>query len=412
MVRASVLIPEVSSGELYNPERGFYSLYKYEVKDEEEDTESLVKSIYNEGNDHLLEVEICLSSWLKGDISYAGMKNLENFFSALKTRKGSYIIRFLYDLEGRSRFSEPEELDTIFRHMEQTGTIVRRFENMIFLIQGFFTGDWGEMHGSEYSKPEYLPKLFFKMRESFGPDIYLAVRTPAQWRFIRAQDDKRTGLFNDGIMGSISDLGSYGKWGDDLSAVREEELRFQERICRTVPNGGEVVSNPMFDDFDLTLKTLKKMHISYLNRHHDQRRISEWKKHRLNMPGPWAGVDGFTYIGRHLGYRYEISDVQIMHKQVCGILTVIVKLDNAGFAPCYHRLDAIITVVQNEKTIKYSFGFKDGSPVEGKIPVKELRKGMQLIYFSLFSRKYNCPVYLGNKEVSDYGYLIGRIDII
>ena len=54
------------------------------------------------------------------------------------------------------------------------------------------------------------------------------------------------GLFDDGILGSETDLGTFGVepgseagWGSPWST--EDELIFEEQLCRYVPQGGEVL---------------------------------------------------------------------------------------------------------------------------------------------------------------------------
>lgn len=54
------------------------------------------------------------------------------------------------------------------------------------------------------------------MRQYLGDEIYLAVRTPAQWRTLRSEKEFRQkkyahlALFDDGILGSMTHLGTFG----------------------------------------------------------------------------------------------------------------------------------------------------------------------------------------------------------
>ena len=54
------------------------------------------------------------------------------------------------------------------------------------------------------------------MREYLGEDICLAVRTPSQWRTLKSEEDFlqkkyfRLSLFDDGIQGSLTHLGTFG----------------------------------------------------------------------------------------------------------------------------------------------------------------------------------------------------------
>lgn len=70
-----------------------------------------------------------------------------------------------------------------------------------------------------------MKTLIEHLNEVIDPSIYLSVRTPSQWRMINEVYDLpaqfpafgagtslmgRLGFFNDGILGSESDLGTYG----------------------------------------------------------------------------------------------------------------------------------------------------------------------------------------------------------
>ena len=81
----------------------------------------------------------------------------------------------------------------------------------------------------------------------------------------------RLGLYNDGMLGSVSDLGTYGdtKRKDATSpsykGTREDELKFQNTLCQYVPNGGEVVSDNSYNDLQgVIFKVPNCEHVSYV----------------------------------------------------------------------------------------------------------------------------------------------------
>lgn len=68
----------------------------------------------------------------------------------------------------------------------------------------------------------------------------------------------RLGLFNDGYLGSDSDLGTYTN--------RELETKWLANQTNHLPYGGEVViPNSALHDIDKCLPEMKLMHLSYLN---------------------------------------------------------------------------------------------------------------------------------------------------
>ena len=95
----------------------------------------------------------------------------------------------------------------------------------------------------------------------------------------------RLGLYNDGMLGSANDTGTYGdKAAADLDTnysdawTREDELAFQNDLCLYVPNGGEVIIDNVYNDFDNAVKDLSQMHVSYLNSEYDSTVLNKWKE--------------------------------------------------------------------------------------------------------------------------------------
>ena len=211
------------------------------------------------------------------------------------------ILRFLYDWDGNAQSTEPNDISQIENHMRQCAQILNEHKDNIYLVQGIFIGNYGEMHHSRFSSTEEQIQLFTVLRGCLDDEIYMAVRTPAQLRAVLAADHLdegqavviKTGLFNDGMMASESDLGTYTN--------RSRELSYQDVVCLTVPNGGEVVSDTVYNDIENAMNTLQTMHVSYLNRMYDEKVLKKWKNQ------PYEDTRGYDYIGAHLGYRYEIT---------------------------------------------------------------------------------------------------------
>ena len=336
-----------SSAENDNPECGFYYMYGFLLSDEEVDYPALIESRFEKDPDtNLTMIQINLQNYRDKEISSKGLQNLEALFAALQDLDKQLIVRFLYDWNGENEIYEPESIETILRHMEQTEDVLRKYKHKIYVMQGLFIGNWGEMNGTRYTSPEDLRRLADKLSSITDESTFLSVRMPAQWRTITKQYQAvpkeesiavRFGLFNDGIMGSDNDCGTYGPlgWGKkDLFSFwgREEELQFQNILCRYVPNGGEVIIDNPLNDFESAVENLAKMHISYLNRDYDRNVLNKWAE-TIIEDGVYAGMDGLTYIERHLGYRILIHDVRTTYDFWQDTLSVDVNRQNVGFAP-------------------------------------------------------------------------------
>ena len=98
-----------SSRELRNPYRGFYSLYRFWISEDETDCQQLVKEKYYKDKDtEITLVQICLQAYREGAIGEKGLANIEKLFCELEALDKQLIIRFTYDAEGQNVLVEPE----------------------------------------------------------------------------------------------------------------------------------------------------------------------------------------------------------------------------------------------------------------------------------------------------------------
>lgn len=153
---------------------------------------------------------------------------------------------------GKGRERVPEAFDTVLMHAGQIGEVLQQAEHSVCIFQGMLVGSWGEMHDSRYLTPEHLRKLYDTIKPCLGREIYLAVRTPAIWRILTDEVQfeqgsfEKTAVFDDGILGSMTHLGTFGTMTRDAAGweqawTRKEELEFLEYIAGDAPCGGEAV---------------------------------------------------------------------------------------------------------------------------------------------------------------------------
>lgn len=429
-----------SARELRNPNRGFYHLYGFQITEEPEDYRNLVEERFQKDTDtELTLVQISLQAYRDKPIGEKGLENIEGLFSALTALDKQLIIRFMYDDKGENELYEPESIDIILNHMEQLESVLREAEKDIFVIQGLFTGNWGEMNGTRYSSAEDMRRLAEKLAEVTDDSTYLSVRMPAQWRGIIGLEDPkealathilagRLSLFNDGILGNDSDYGTYlskdfvgvdeyGRW------LREDELDFQRSLCRTVPNGGEVIHDNIRNDLENAVKELEAMHVTYLNMDYDEAVLKKWKETRVTEEGCFDGMDGYTYIERHLGYRLLIHDTCLKPSKDKKSVYAAVNLKNVGFAPMY-KIPEMKLILYGEQDgqlppIKMSCAVdqlvggeeKEALQMAGtKIVTDGLKKGSYEVYFYMEDPDTRESIQMANEqEEEEYGYRIGTI---
>ena len=84
------------------------------------------------------------------------------------------------------------------------------------------------------------------------------------------------------------------------------------------------------------------MHVSYLNSAYQQKQLDFWRQERVLEPGCWEGTDGYTYIGRHLGYRFVVREA----KMARGKLQI--RIENTGFAALCEPADCLLILEKED----------------------------------------------------------------
>lgn len=362
-----------SAEELRNPDRGFYAIYGFRIKEEPVDYAAELAERMKEDTDTTLAMlQINLQEYRGGELSSAALENIENLFRAISGTDKRWIVRFLYDWHGENEQYEPQDIEIITGHMKQLGGILKTYKDCIFTLQGLFIGNWGEMNGTRYADQESMQQLTARLLESTDETTFLAVRTPAQWRKITGTADiagadgemtRRLGLFNDGMLGSESDYGTYGgqtraEAGDTAAWTRAEELAFQEELCGKVPNGGEVIVDNAFNDLEAAIADLRTMHVTYLNENYDRKVLEKWAADTVHTEDCFDGMDGLTYISRHLGYRLLLSGAELSQEPGQGTVELSVSLKNVGFAPLYRACDMRIVLCAEDGGSVYEKEFQ------------------------------------------------------
>lgn len=364
-------LPRADKGEvLKNPFCGLYRIYRFDASSEwtQNHDEVLIEDCQPDPDMSLALVEINLKAYNSCPLPESALNIIERVFLTFESYGVQMILRFLYDWDGVNIQTEPKSIETILLHMEQISPLLRDYERDIYIIQGLFIGNWGEMHGSRYIKNNSLYRLFAKLKTCVGENTYIAVRSPALWRLLLKSFDPpaswndawllKLGLYNDGMMASENDYGTYGtlhraevkNFEDKMH--REYEMKFQNSLCQFVPNGGEVVHQNSFNDFEMAVETMQTLHVSYINSEYDTEVLDKWKRTVLGSNwGPWKGKSGYDYIAGHLGYRYRIERVRVSpDKNQRDHVLVELQIKNTGFSICYRRLNLYLVVYGENDT--------------------------------------------------------------
>jgi hypothetical protein len=431
-----------STQAISNPYKGWYHIYGYTLSDQVAiDPSSIISSYQSDTDTTLAMLEINLCNYPSGDISTTGLSQLDAIFTAWKKSNKQLIVRFLYDWDGKAKETEPENVSIVARHITQVATIVNQHKDCVYLMQGIFVGNCGEMNNSNYMSSDNMCMLYAKLASVIDPSIYLSVRTPAHWRTIAqsyqplAKDQAftgspsaRLGLFNDGMLGSGNDLGTYGD--NSLSqatsysdkGTRAEEIQFQNQLCSFVPNGGEVVLDNPFNDLDNALKDMLDMHVSYLDRDYDAAVINKWKANSYNGSDVFHGCNGYDYVTNHLGYRYVIQSSNVTFDTwKDNTATLSISMKNTGFSNCYRAFSTSILVKssQSDQTFELPVSsdnryWNSNGVTTFSVPldIRNYETGTYDIYLKIVDPTNGGQIKLANElEASNNGYNIASIKI-
>ena len=277
---------------LKNPYQGWYRIYMFDLQ-YPFDPEETKWCLHAEEN--LCLVEINLGAYASGPIATDAIERLREILTFFDHHGKQVILRFAYDFEGKAMEKEPTEVEIIYGHMEQVAAVSRVYVPMIVCFQGLFIGSWGEMHSSRYATEQTLDGLYQKFRSAFGSNVCLAVRRLAFME--RWQDaDARLTLFDDGIFGSDTDLGTFA--GDREAGIAKVEAK-----TTFLPVGGEVLGEQLVQGtfpMEAVRRTMEGLHISYLNSMYDEVGLHFLREQK-----------GLDDISRKMGYRLWISDVDV-----------------------------------------------------------------------------------------------------
>jgi len=424
---------------LHNPYCGMYTLYRFYLhEDTVPDLGYAIEDTVFRPEQSLCLVEINLVCFNDRLLSADALERAGRILGLFCEHGKDMIVRFLYDWNGRGLECEPEDIGVILEHMRQLSPVLQKFGERIYMLQGLFIGSWGEMHSSRYLDPRSLRTLAKRLYESCGDTTFLAVRTPAQWRTLfrtsaplspdeahKGGMKARFGLYNDAILGSDTDLGTYGEAAQGKAKdytekwTRGEELRFQDSLCAWVPNGGETVHGTGHSRFADVAEAMRSMHVSYLNADYDSEAYQAWRR----MPLPAQEADrkdrtAYDVLSARLGYRYLAGAVRITPAGFWkkGLL-VRIQMHNTGFSPCYRPLEAAVILESQGGRQAYPVGtdvrrWMPGSSVWIRAEIDPPTRGVCRLGLRLTDPRDGRAIQLANiaaPEDGDGVYFLGEL---
>lgn len=408
-----------STRQLHNPSRGWYRIYTFEVEKEPDFQPMLWCDL--EG-DSLVMVILNIGAYKEKELDAVALENMQKILQFFIKKQYEIILRITYDHEGKALEREPFFFDTVKKHLRQVIPVINKFAEHIFVYQGMLIGNWGEMHTSRFLHPLKLKELSGILKNELDGKIFTAVRRPSCWRLLHPDNIKdNMGLFDDAIFGSDNHLGTFGVLPKEKAAwdalwCKADELAFEEELCKTVPNGGEAICGEQYLNSESsvsTVKTLQKMHITYLNKEYDKSLLGIWKAWKWEGMGVWNGRNLYDYIESHLGYCFWVKDVEVItDADSKDKVRMIISIENVGFANCYEEMEVLAEQCDENGNREEWFIETD---------VRDWQSGMNInisvtlpkisgeIYLSARRKKDLMPILFANQGMQNEKILLGHI---
>lgn len=285
----------------------------------------------------------------------------------LEAEGGSTLLRFSYDSRGE-KDKEPEGLEQILAHLSQLGEVMKEHSNAIAGMEAGVFGLWGEMHTSKYCASEFSKPIIQSLLDACPDNKPVLVRSPqylksytgldfgelAKFTPAPDSDAARLGIYNDGYMGSDTDLGT---WMED-GMTRLEGINYLNRTGTRSFYGGEYSSawwwTPRFQAWlpENAIPEMYRSHVDYVrgNIYHDEHVSYENFIYNEDYEYSWFpdnsayyGENCFKFIRDHLGYRLVIreSDAAVAD----GKVTFSGKIENTGFSSIINKKAAAVIFV-------------------------------------------------------------------
>lgn len=380
-----------STRALKNPGCGWYHIYTFDLSKE--------NFLYIDCEEEELVLLLIDIHAFRGceQIPKEALEYFSSILTFFEEHDKGIILRIVYDTKGRGMENEPSSIKIVKSHMKQLGSIIcenmgekKSLHGKILVHQGLFVGSWGEMHGSKFLTEARMKELSDTFLEATKGSCPIAVRKPVQLRQLSCQKTASNinfTLFNDAIFGSETDLGTYGTIRKSALSenserektpwAREDELSWQQSFMQQSFCGGEVLGgmNTVSEssgntdhpqrtlDWKQVVEDLAKMHVSYLNSVYSKEVLDDWKAQRIMWNG--EEISEYDYIGRHLGYRFTVTQVKIScvspekkkqtqsdtQSQISeNVITLTIK--NTGFANLCEEAVCRLILTENNENIK------------------------------------------------------------
>lgn len=386
-----------STVRLRNPGRGFYFTLPITLKPSNNDAVNTYHISNKAARYTLMHLRVDISAFSTGaggmdaELTADALALLESALTAARNYKVGTIVRLSYDFAGTYAEVEPA-MSLMKRHIEQAAAVINMFigDGTVVAVESGMLGPWGEQHSTTAAG---IDSNFYDIVQTWldaTHDITISVRRPrffVYWYNDRynttytvqtidqipasnpGTDEYRVGVYNDGYLGSGSDLGTY--------TDRTKEVEWLTRQASHTFLGGEVARDVNYDRTGSAIGDYNKIEFlevegyktrtSYLNVEWNNQVIAAWNAN------PYSGTDliykgnatNLDFVENRLGYRFVIRESKISEKVKAGKeLRIKGRIENVGFAPMLFNTALTFLLVDSQgvavPTLPHEYLFSPG----------------------------------------------------
>lgn len=371
-----------STARINNPDQGFYQHISIKVKESgiNYDPSSIRDS------DQLYHLRINIGDFSKKNngtkdkkLTAPALVGIDKLLESLYKRNKNVIIRFSYDFDG-NKDKEPE-LDMIIKHIKQIAPILNKYPDTITAVEFGLIGPWGEMHSSTMATKNNINKLIDTYLDNTS-QLPILVRTPAviynylgitiydidDYTIDSTSKAYRLGLYNDGYLGSDTDLNTYTN--------RTIEIPWLAKQTSHLPYGGEVVvPDSSLHNIENCIPEMQEIHLSYLNKSWNDTVIDKWKNTyytaAIGNDSAYYDISAYEYIENHLGYRFVLENSVFEYSDSLSNIKIDLDIKNVGFGNLNRTKQMTLLLVDEQGNItSYDAGvFTGESQVSIQLPI-------------------------------------------
>ena len=172
-------------------------------------------------------------------MSSAALSGLKELLAYLKSQSKNAIVRFAYDPNYGGQKDKEPQAETIYQHITQVSKILNEFQSTITAIEVGLIGPWGEMHSSAMANSLVITPII-KTFLSNTTNLPVLARTPKMiydflgitineienYEIKEGSEAYRLGIYNDGYLGSDTDLGTYTNRDKRYRVFKQANISF------------------------------------------------------------------------------------------------------------------------------------------------------------------------------------------